>query len=205
VNQRISPLDDGVLGPDPIRQFEDWYRIAVDAGLKQPDAMTLATATKEGMPSARTVLLKEVTHRGFVFYSNYRSRKGKELAENPFAALVLHWVELDRAVRVEGPVTMLTAEESDAYFSSRPREGQLSSLASHQGEVVPDRRTVDFRFDEVAKKYEGKNIPRPRHWGGYRLSPERIEFWQHRFARMNDRILYTRKAGDRWLIQRISP
>ncbi len=198
-------LDDGVLNPDPFKQFKEWYNIAVKANLKQPDAMTLATATKDGKPSVRTVLLKQVDHRGFVFYTNYDSRKGRELSANPNGALVLHWSELDRAVRIEGPVAKISPDESDAYFATRPRESQLCSLTSPQSHVVSSRAELDSRYEELRKKYEGKKIPRPSNWGGYRLLPDRIEFWQQRYARLNDRILYELQPDGRWKMGRLAP
>jgi pyridoxamine 5'-phosphate oxidase len=202
---KLPPLDDGVLGPDPIVQFKEWYDVAVKAGVPQADAMILATATKEGCPSARTVLLKAVDGSGFVFYTNYESRKGLEIAGNPRGALVFLWNELGRSVRVEGSIEKVTATESDVYFATRPRDGQLSSLASRQSGVVESRAMLDRRFDELSRLYEGKEIPRPSHWGGYRLTPRSIEFWQARFARMNDRILYELRADNTWSVVRLSP
>ncbi len=201
----LPDLDDGILDPDPIKQFSEWYRFAVHQGVKLPDAMSLATATKDGRPSVRIVLLKRVDERGFEFYSNYESRKGRELSENPRAALAFHWAELERSVRVEGSVTKLTPEESDSYFATRPREGQLSSLTSSQSRVVENRAQLDQRYEELRQKYEGRKIPRPQHWGGYRLKPDAIEFWQQRFARLNDRILYTLGSDGRWSVCRLSP
>jgi len=203
--QTLPDLDDGTLDRNPIKQFTQWYRLAIDHGIKLPDAMSLATATKDGKPSVRIVLLKRVDERGFEFYSNYDSRKGKELSENPRAALAFHWAEFDRSVRVEGTVTKLTPEESDSYFATRPREGQLSSLTSSQSRVVESRAQLDGRYEELRREYEGRNIPRPPHWGGYRLKPEVIEFWQQRFARLNDRILYTLNPDGNWSVSRLSP
>lgn len=201
----LPPLDDGTLDPDPIVQFKQWFDVAAAAGIKLPDAVTLATASKEGRPSARMVLLKHVDAHGFVFYSNYQSRKGRELEENPYAALVVYWSALDRQVRVEGRVSKISPEESDAYFSTRPRDAQLSSHASAQSARVKTRADLDAEFEELQKVYEGKSIPRPEHWGGYRLSPAAIEFWQQRFSRLNDRILYERKANGSWSMKRLAP
>lgn len=203
--QTLPDLDDGTLDRDPIKQFTEWYRLAVDHGIKLPHAMSLATATKDGKPSVRIVLLKRVDEWGFEFYSNYDSRKGKELSENPRAALVLHWAEFDRSVRVEGVVSRLTREESDAYFATRPREGQLSSLTSSQSRVVESRAQLDERYEELRREYEGRKIPRPPHWGGYRLKPEVIEFWQQRFARLNDRIQYRLMPDGSWSVCRLAP
>jgi len=201
----VPDLDDGILGPDPIKQFREWYELVLRNGKKLPDAVSLATATRSGRPSVRTVLLKEVEPGGFVFFSNYESRKGKELTENPWGALAFHWPEFDRAVRVEGPVQRVSREESERYFATRQREGQLSSLTSAQSRVVTSRAALDHRFEELKKEYEGKTIVCPEYWGGYRLRPDRIEFWQQRFARLNDRIEYRLQTDGKWLISRLAP
>ncbi|MBM2846638.1 MAG: pyridoxamine 5'-phosphate oxidase [Bacteroidetes bacterium] len=198
-------LDERIMHADPIVQFQHWFDDAEKAGITQPEAMTLATASADGRPSARVVLLKLVDERGFVFYTNYDSRKGKELSANPVAALVFFWEEMNRSVRVEGNVTKLSPYESDEYFATRPRDGQLSSLTSSQSEVVESREVLDRRFEELKKEYEGKTIARPPHWGGYRVYPVRIEFWQQRFARLNDRIVYQRRSDGSWLMQRLQP
>jgi len=198
-------LDDGVLDPDPIVQFKEWFDIACNTGIKLPEVMTLATATRDGSPSARPVLLKQVDHGGFVFYTSYESRKGREISENPRGALVFYWAELDRSVRVEGSIEKISLEESNAYFTSRPRESQLSSHVSSQSRVVSSRAELDQRFEELRKQFEGKKIPRPPHWGGYRLRPERIEFWQQRYARLNDRILYELQRNGSWSMKRLAP
>lgn len=201
----IPDLDEHILDPDPIKQFQHWYADAGAAHLPQHDAMTLATATPNGQVSARVVLFKQVDEQGFVFYTNYNSRKGRELAANSSAALVFLWKELNRSIRIEGKVARITAAESDAYFATRPRESQLSSLTSHQSEVVPSREYIDKQFDDLRAQYEGKPIPRPAHWGGYRVTPHAIEFWQHRFARLNDRVLYELQSGGIWTMKRLSP
>jgi len=198
-------LDERIMHADPIVQFQYWFDDARKAGITQPEAMTLATAGADGRPSARVVLLKLVDERGFVFYTNYDSRKGKELSANPAAALVFFWEEMNRSVRVEGNVTKLSSYESDEYFATRPRDGQLSSLTSSQSEVVESREVLDKRFEELKEKYEGKTIPRPSYWGGYRVYPHRIEFWQQRFARLNDRIEYQRSNDGTWLMRRLQP
>lgn len=201
----FPPLDEHDLGPDPIQVFRAWYDAAASAGVPQHDAMALATASADGAPSARMVLLKEADERGFVFYTNYASRKGRDLAANPRAALVFFWPGHDRSVRVEGTVARLLGEESDAYFAARPRDGQLSSLASAQSEPVAGREALDRRFDELRRQYETEPIPRPAGWGGYRLTPVRIEFWQARFARLNDRVEYRRREDGSWEKRRLAP
>jgi len=201
----LPDLDDDILDRDPIKQFNEWYQLAIDHGLKHPGAMSLATATRDGMPSVRIVLLKQSDRRGFVFYSNYESRKGRELAENPKAALAFFWPEFDRSIRIEGMITKLSSEESDKYFAERPREGQLSSLTSAQSRIVKNRAELDERYEKLRNEYEGKEIARPSHWGGYRLKPEAIEFWQHRYARLNDRILYTLMTDGSWSVCRLAP
>lgn len=199
-------LDDGILGPDPIKHFLEWYYIAQAANLKLPDSAALATSTKRGRPSVRMVLLKEIGSDGIVFYTNSASRKGKELSENPYGAIVVHWAALDRSVRAEGAVEELGAERSDTYFSTRPRESQLSSWTSQQSMVVSSRSELDRRYEEMKHRFEGKKIPRPDNWGGYILKPDRIEFWQQRGeARLNDRILYEKQPNGSWRISRLAP
>jgi pyridoxamine 5'-phosphate oxidase len=201
----FEPLDENQLGPDPIVEFQTWFAAAGDAGAPAHDAMTLATVSPDGRPSARMVLLKQADQRGFVFYSNYDSPKGRDLAANPQAALVFYWAGLDRSVRVEGKVEKLSTAESDAYFATRPRDGQLSSVTSVQSQPVGSREELDRRFEEMKKTFEGKPVPRPPHWGGYRLKPVRIEFWQQRFARLNDRVEYVLLADGTWKKARLSP
>jgi pyridoxamine 5'-phosphate oxidase len=198
-------LHESDLDEDPIRQFQVWFDAAVEAGLPEPDAMTLATASTDGKPSARMVLLKLADERGFVFFTNYESRKGRELADNPRAALVLFWVELERQIRIEGRVEPVTAAESDAYFHSRPLGSQLGAAASHQSRVIPGREELEKRVAELEKQYQGGEIPRPDYWGGYRVIPEVIEFWQGRPNRLHDRLRYRRNGEDRWIIERLSP
>jgi len=200
----VPDLLEKLVDPDPILQFQQWFRTARGAGIPHAEAMTLATVSAEGKPSARVVLMKRVDNTGFLFFTNYESRKGEELIANPAAALLFYWEILGRQVRVEGTVAKVTAEESDAYFSSRPRDNQLSSLASPQSRPV-EREVLDRRFEKYARIYTGEAIPRPAHWGGYRLEPARMEFWQRRFARLNDRILYERSTGGMWTIKRLAP
>jgi pyridoxamine 5'-phosphate oxidase len=202
---RIPDLGDHVLDADPIKQFELWFDEAGRAGVPQADAMALATATRDGSPSARMVLLKAVDDQGFVFYTSSVSRKGQELAINPRAALIFFWAELNRQVRIEGAVTRVSAEESDAYFVTRPIDSQLSSLTSSQSEPIASRADLDLRFEQLKQQYERRPIPRPPSWGGYRVKPESIEFWQSRFARLNDRILYTYRQDGTWARTRLQP
>ena len=198
-------LDEAILDADPIKQFKAWLGEAIEARIPQPDTMVLATASLDGKPSARVVLLKSFDERGFVFYTNYESRKGRDLASNPYAALTFFWAEMDRQVRIEGSVSQLTSLESDLYFASRPRDSQLSSLTSSQSQPVGSRAELDSRFDELRRKYDGKPIPRPDHWGGYRLRPEKMEFWQSRVARLNDRVLYSFVRYGKWIRTRLQP
>ena len=198
-------LDEHSLDPDPIKQFKVWYADAVKATVPQADAMGLATATASGMPSTRMVLFKSVDERGFVFHTNYNSRKGNELDTNPHAALIFFWAELNRQIRIEGTVTRVSPEESNAYFATRPRDGQLSSLASTQSKPIGSRSELDQRFEDLKVLYEGKPIIRPSDWGGYRVQPEAIEFWQSRFARLNDRVVYTRNSANQWARIRLQP
>jgi pyridoxamine 5'-phosphate oxidase len=198
-------LAEADLDPDPFRQFRIWFEVALASDLPEPNAMALATAAPDGRPSARMVLLKGYDDRGFVWYTNYESRKGGELAENPRAALVLYWAELERQVRIEGWVEVAALQESDAYFHSRPRASQLGAAASHQSQVIPNREELERRAAELATQYEGQEVPRPAYWGGYRLVPALIEFWQGRPNRLHDRLRYRRLDEGRWEIERLSP
>lgn len=198
-------LNEKSVDPNPIDLFQRWFSEAIASGSRLPDAMTLATATKDGRPSARVVLLKQADEQGFVFYTNYRSKKARELDENPRAALVLYWVQLDRQIRIEGKVERVSAAESDEYFATRPRESQLGALASPQSEVIANREVLVKRFAELEEAYRDREVERPEHWGGYRLKPELIEFWQNRVGRLHDRILYDRKADGSWSVKRLAP
>jgi pyridoxamine 5'-phosphate oxidase len=198
-------LTEADLAADPTEQFRLWFGVALASNLPEPNAMTVATATPDGRPSARTVLLKGFDERGFVFYTNYRSRKGRELAANPRAALVFYWPELERQIRIEGQVERVSPEESDAYFHSRPPGSQLGAIVSQQSEVIPNRQLLEERMRELTNQYRDQQIPRPAHWGGYRLRPDVIEFWQGRPSRLHDRLRYRKGDDGRWIVERLSP
>ena len=189
---------------EPLERFAAWFADAEQAGVDVPEAMTLATATADGVPSARMVLLKSADEDGFVFYTGYVSRKATELDENPRAALVLYWQRLGKQVRVEGRVERVSAAESAAYFSTRPRGSQLAAWASQQSRPLSSREDLERRYAELENEYEGREVPLPPHWGGYRLRPDAIEFWEHRENRLHDRIRYTR-AREGWTSARLSP
>jgi pyridoxamine 5'-phosphate oxidase len=201
----LTGLVESDLDPNPFAQFDKWFQQALTASLAEPNAMTLATATIDGKPSARVVLLKGFDERGFVFFTNYESQKGRELSANPFAALVCYWAELERQVKISGRVSRVTAEESEAYFRSRPLGSQLGAWASHQSEVVSGREVLENRLEELTQEYRTKPVPLPPYWGGYRLAPETIEFWQGRPNRLHDRLRYSLQDGGEWLIERLSP
>ena len=202
-----ATLDESRVDADPYRQFARWFDEALKAKIPEANAMTLATAGVDGRPAARIVLLKSFDARGFVFFTNYASRKGHELAAQPHAALLFHWVELERQVRLEGTVGMVDDAESDEYYASRPRLSQLGAWASPQSQTIADRAALEARFDELETQYkEAGAVPRPPHWGGYRLVPEMLEFWQGRRSRMHDRIRYRRNVETGgWTIDRLAP
>ena len=197
-------LDEADVARDPIMQFSRWFQEALNSGFAQPNAMSLATADTAGRPSVRIVLLKGFDDRGFTFFTNYASRKGRELADNPRAALLFHWVELERQVRIEGSIGKVTAEESDEYYVSRPLGSRLGAWASVQSSVLAHREALEAKLAEVERQY-GDDPPRPPHWGGYRLVPDELEFWQGRPSRLHDRVRYTRERPGRWKIERLSP
>jgi pyridoxamine 5'-phosphate oxidase len=199
------PLYESEVDPDPIAQFAAWFEDARAAGIRLPEAMVLATARAGGAPSARFVLLNRFDGRGFVFFGNYESRKGRELAENPRGALVFHWDPLGRQVRIEGPVERISAEESDSYFATRPRGARLSAWAARQSEVVESREALEARVAELSAEFPDDGVPRPPQWGGYRLTAEAIELWQHREDRLHDRLRYRRSGEGAWLIERLAP
>jgi pyridoxamine 5'-phosphate oxidase len=203
-NIALEGLDEKTIDRDPIKQFQIWFNDAVAAKLPLPEAMTLATATPDGKPSARMVLLKQVDHDGFVFFTNYHSAKAEQLDANPNAALVFYWSQLDRQVRVEGSVIKTSAQESREYFRTRPRESQIGAWASAQSQAIESREVLEQRAHELEALYLDRDVDCPEHWGGYRLKPERIEFWKSRIGRLHDRILYQRVATG-WTITRLAP
>lgn len=189
--------------PNPIIQLQNWIDFAIDKGYYQANSMAISTVSN-GKPSSRIVLLKELDESGLVFYTNYQSRKGKELLLNPHACALFYWDELERQVRIEGEIEMIDAKQSDDYFASRPRESQIGAACSPQSQVISHRLELAARFDELAEQYQDQPIPRPAHWGGYRLKPESIEFWQGRPSRLHDRLVFT-NVGDHWAQSRLAP
>lgn len=204
-NYTRSGLTEAETNADPIQQFKTWFEQAVSAEILEPNAMTLATTTSDGKPSARIVLLKGVDERGFAFYTNYNSLKGQQLSQNPHAALVFWWAELERQVRIEGRVEKLSAQESENYYHSRPRNSQLGAWVSNQSQVIDSRAVLDRQLEELQQKYTHREIPRPPHWGGFRVIPSTLEFWQGRPSRLHDRLRYRLTTEKRWVRERLAP
>jgi pyridoxamine 5'-phosphate oxidase len=200
-----ASLSESEVDPDPVRQFLQWFDEARTAEVLEPTAMTLATATPDGRPSARLVLLKGVDEQGFVFYTDYRSRKGEELSANPIAALVFYWPEIDRQVRITGSVVRVSREESEAYFRTRPIGSRFGAWTSHQSAVIPSRAALEQRLQEVMERFGDGDVPLPEYWGGFRVAPEVVEFWQGRPNRLHDRLRYTRRSDGVWIVERLSP
>jgi len=202
-NQHVPVLDENSVNADPVKQFSSWFDDARKFGVPEPEAMFLATAGMDGIPSGRMVLLKGFDDRGFVFYTNYGSRKGREINENPHATIVFFWKEMNRQVRITGKVSKVTSRESDAYFATRSLESRIGAVISVQSHVIPGRKYLEEKFDVYLKK-DPELLKRPKKWGGFRIRPDRIEFWQERPHRLHDRILY-RKIRRNWIIERLSP
>ncbi len=198
-------LSEKDIKANPFEQFGIWFDEAVKAEVMEPNALTLATATKEGIPSARIVLLKGFDQKGFSLYTNYLSKKGKDMAKNPFASMVFFWPELQRQVRIDGKIVKLSKEESEAYFNSRPFESRIGAISSPQSQVIPNRESLDVVYKNMEEKYKGQSVPKPAHWGGYLLSPIAIEFWQGRPSRLHDRMKYVLMEKGKWKIERLAP
>lgn len=201
---QFQSLDINDASPSPFDQFEKWWKEAVSSSIEEVNAMTLATINQEGKPSARIVLLKGFDEKGFVFFTNYQSNKGKALTAHPFASLVFFWKELERQVRIDGTCVRVSEEESDIYFQSRPLGSRLGAWASPQSEVISNRSVIEQELEAVATRYAEGNVPRPSHWGGYRVIPETVEFWQGRPSRLHDRLRYSKASGN-WKIERLAP
>ncbi|POY37486.1 pyridoxamine 5'-phosphate oxidase [Solitalea longa] len=199
-------LSEEQVNQNPFAQFDSWFNEAMNSGILEPNALTLSTATPDGKPSARVVLLKDFSENGFTFYTNYESRKGQEMAENPNACLSFFWLELQRQVIIEGKIEKVSEEESTRYFQSRPKGSQLGAWTSDQSQVIANRGVLENKLTELEKQYENQNvIPKPEHWGGYLLKPTSIEFWQGRASRLHDRIQYILQSDNTWKIQRLAP
>lgn len=200
----FAELNEDNINQDPIQQFDKWFNEALNSNLDEPNAMALATSTKDGKPSLRIVLLKGFSEQGFIFYTNYDSKKGHQIIENPHAAITFLWGELQRQVRIEGTVEKLSVEKSTEYFHSRPRGSQLGAISSHQSSVINSREELEDNYNKLDKKYQDKIIPKPENWGGFIVIPEKIEFWQGRTSRLHDRLLFE-KDSNSWNLSRLSP